>query len=288
MASNSIREFRRGVSLLKKQGLLPARSDAGLKIDARSAIPEIKVKGKKLSTLIRKYDSIVSGKATALKVPPATLTKYRKSGFATTQGRVIVPHAATEKARISKGHVAIKSSKGIERVQIPVEFHNLRQYLRDMRKNAAVINRLKGPREYFGIRFYGGQRANFYSDIQALLDDLSRYDSFANVAARALAYKQEEIYHHLEILRMTRTGALHVEQLVSERKRTMTKEYNRKHAKKQRAKIKRNPNKLKISNTQNAARQKAYRDRVKKHPKQAAKLKRAAKKRQKKYRDSLR
>lgn len=282
---STLRDFRRSVSTLKKQGLIPTRSDAGLKIDARSAIPEIKVKGKKLSTLIKKYDDIVSGKATALKVPSKDLAKYRRAGFQTTSSdRVIVPHAATEKARIVRGQVSIKSPYGIERVQIPVPFHNLKQYLRDIRKNADTINQLKGPREYFGIRFYGGQRANFYSTIQALVDDLSQYEA---IRQRQTGFKQQEIYKHLEILRMDRAGAAKVEEHVSERKTEMSKAYNRRHAKRVREKINRDPQRLAAKRAADAERAREYRKRRKKNPKKAAKDRAASKKRAKKYRDNL-
>lgn len=222
MADN--RDFRRSVSVLKKQGLL---GDA--KIDARSALPSWKVKGKRLDTLIKKYDDVVSGKVTALKVPPAELKKFRKSGFETAQGRVLVPHTQNEVAKVRKGQVAITNKSGIERIQIPVEFHNLKQYLTDLKKNAKLINRMKRENEYFGIRFFGGQRANFYGDIQLLIRDLERYEDIQKHAPKA---KQAEIYRNLEIIKLTKHAAGRVEDEIQTRKRTMSKEYNRQHAKK--------------------------------------------------------
>lgn len=281
---SELRKFRSGVSALKKQGLIPHRLDNSLKLDARSALPSMKVKGKRLDTLVKKFDSITSGKATALPVPSKDLGKFRKAGFETAQGRVIVPHSATEKARLSKGEVTIRSSKGIERVQIPVPFHNLQQYLRDIKRNHRKINALKHPREYFGIRFMGGQRANFYADIRDLIDDLNRYQSVQEATHR---YKQEEVYQHLEILRINTTGTRHIEAAVESKKRVMSKAYNRKHAKKVREKIKRDPERYSEYKEKAAQRAKEYRERVKKNKKQSARVKASNKKRAKKYRESL-
>lgn len=227
MASN-LREFRRNVATLKKQGLLPARTQTGTKLDARSALPNWKVKGKRLDTLVKKYDDVASGKATALKVAPSELKKFRKIGFETAQGRVVVPHSKIETAKISKGQVAIKSKSGIERIQLPVEFHNLNQYLNDAEKNAALIDSMKKNNEFFGVRFYGGQRAKFYSSIRGLIENLKHYESIKQYTGKA---KQLEIYQNLEVIKMTRPAAMRVEDEIHEHKRTMSAAYNRRHAK---------------------------------------------------------
>lgn len=281
---SKLRSFRSGVSLLKKQGLIPARLDNTLKLDARSALPSMKVKGKRLDSIVKKFDAVVSGKATALPADKKDLPKFRKAGFETSGGRIIVPHAATEKARISKGQVTIRGTRGIERVQIPVPFHNLPQFLRDIKRNHKTINALKGSREYFGIRFMGGQRANFYSDIRDLIDDLNRYQS---VMAATRRYKQEEIYKHFELLRINTAGTRHVEAMVEERKRTMTKAYNKKHAKKVREKIARDPERYADYKAKAAERARDYRKRVKKNSKQSARIKAGNRKRQQKLRDSM-
>lgn len=231
------RDFRRAVSVLKKQGLLPAKISARKKLDARSVTPNTKIKGKKLSTIVEKYDDVVSGKATAVSVPPATLKKFRKVGFETANKKVIVPHAANEVARFRGGEIRIKNKSGIERVEIPVEFHNLHQYLTDIKKNAKLINKMKHRNEYFGIRFFGGQRANFYSSIEQLIEDLGRYQDIQRVTGKA---KQSEIYRNLEIIKLTSTAAERTERNIRERKTKMTAAYNRRHRKRTYQKIKKN------------------------------------------------
>jgi len=208
LSQDELRQFRTKVSTLKKQGLIP-RS-----IDARAANPTSKSAGKKLSTIVDKFDDILSGKATAVKVTPAQLRSLRKAGFETTHGRAIIPHSATETAKLKRGQVAITSKTGMERVVLPIEFHDLPQYLRDARANKDVINAMKKRNEYFGIRLHGGQRANFYGDIDSLLEDLSRYEAFMAPGTKP---QQQDLYRHLEILKLNRRGALAVEEKVANR-----------------------------------------------------------------------
>jgi hypothetical protein len=247
--------------VLKKQGLLTGKTASGKKIDARSALPNWKIKGKKLSTLVKKYDDVVSGKATAVKVPPKTLKQFRKTGFETANKRVIVPHSKGELAKLQQGQIAIRNKSGIERVQIPVEYHNLQQYLRDLRKNKALINSMKKRRELFGIRFYGGQRAMFYEDINDLLNDLDRYEDIQKYAQSPS--KGAEIYRNLEILKMNERGTDIIEAQVQARKKKSSKEYNRRQRRKQYKRIKSRPRLLKEYNEKAAARMRKYRANLK-------------------------
>jgi len=247
----------------------------------------MKVKGKRLDTLVKKYDDIVSGKATAFKVTKKEAQKFHRAGFETTQEKfIIAPHSVTERARLSKGQITIKSKRGIERVQIPIEFQNLKQWLRDVKRNYKPINAMKGKREYFGVRFFGGQRANFYADIRDLIADLERYESVKVFMLKA-GYKQEEIYKHLEILRMNSTGTRNVERAVEKRRTKMSQAYNRKHAKKQREKIKRDPEKLQTYRDQAAERAREYRKRRKSNKRAEAHARRMNKERQAKFREKM-
>lgn len=217
MADQNLRKFRRAVALLKKQGLITGTTVSGGKIDARAAVPSWKIKGKKLSTLVRKYDDVVSGKLTAVKVPPTKLQEFRMAGFETANHRVLVPHSKTEVAKFKGGKIKIQSTSGTERVPIPVEFYNLKQYLKDTRANAKVINRMKERNEFFGIRFFGGQRAFFYENIDLLLDDLERYESIEQAyGSRA---KEQDVYSGLEIIKLNKKGMREVSNRISARNR---------------------------------------------------------------------
>lgn len=263
-----LRKFRSGVSALKKQELLPTKLPGGKKLDARKALPDWKIKGKKLSTLLKKYDDVVSGKATAVKVPPSKLRSYRKAGFETSQSRVIIPHNLNETAKVTRaGTVSVKNRSGIERVQLPVEFHNLEQYLRDLKKNEKLIDAMKKNNEYFGIRYRGGQRAMFYGSIEFLLDDLKRYEDIMNATSKR---QQTEIYQNLEIVRMNRKGTLGIEEKTRTRKRTMTKEANRRRAKRVYERRKGKGIKQIEYQQKRAAYQREYRQDLKKRPKELA------------------
>lgn len=270
-----LKEFRRKLALLKKQGLISGSTQSGEKIDARSALPGWKVKGKRLDTLVSKYDDVASGKATALKVAPSELKKFRKIGFETAQGRVIVPHSKIETAKLSKGQVSIKSKSGIERVQIPVEFHNLNQYLTDIEKNAPLIDAMKKNNEYFGVRFYGGQRAKFYSSVKQLISNLRHYESIKRYTSKS---KQAEVYQNLEIIKMTKPAALRVEEEIDTRRRKMTAAYNRRHAAKVYARRKaKGPAVMKQFRKQKAELMREYRQRLKRNPAADAHYKKQAK-----------
>jgi len=189
-----LRSFRSKIATLKKQGLIPGS------VDARSAFPKQKRAGKTLQSYISKYDDVLSNKVTAVKVPANKLKQFRKAGFETAQGRVLVPHSEVETVKYVKGTFEIRHPSGIERVQIPVEYHNLAQYFRDIRKNERAINAMKSRNEFFGFRFFGNNSSEFYEDIDLLLEKLEEYDDVNK--GKTNHAKGREIYKHLEILRL--------------------------------------------------------------------------------------
>lgn len=229
----NLRDFRKRVSVLKKQGLLPAKLSARKKLDARRALPDWKIKGKKLSTIVRKYDDVATGKLTAVEVSPQRLREFRKAGYETANGRVLIPHSATEKVTLKRGEVSITSVKGVERVQIPIPFQNLPQYFRDIKKNATHIDMMKKRNEYFGFRFFGANSSSLYANIDLAIRDLEKYTQVVKATSRV---KQQNIYKNLEIVRLRSEKYW---TFPSERRRAMSKEYNRKHAARFRKKMKR-------------------------------------------------
>src|SRR5689334_18362711 len=229
----NLRDFRKRVSVLKKQGLLPARISSRKKLDARSALTDQIIRGKKLSTVVRKYDDVATGKLTAVKVSSTRLREFRKAGYETALGRVLIPHSATETVTLKGGEVSIRSAKGIERVQIPIPFQNLPQYFRDIKKNATRIDEMKNRNEYFGFRFFGHNSSSLYANIDLAINDLEKYTQVVKATSRV---KQQQIYKNLEIVRL-RSDKYWV--FPSERRRKMSKEYNRKRAIRFRKKLKR-------------------------------------------------
>lgn len=276
----SLKSFRSAVALLKKQGLLRGR------VDARSVTPETKIGRFHASTIVNRYDAIVSGKATAIKVPKKTLRAFsRKPGYGTANGRLIVPHAATEKVKRQGENFAVRSANGSERVKIPVPFKNLRQYLRDMRKNETEINRMKRDNEYFGIRLFGNHRANFYGDIDMLIDDLEKYE----IVTGSSRYDQIEAFENLEILRISPKGFKKWENTAGAGKIRTSREYFRKRSRKNRAKLKRSD----VYLDKEAARKRKYRaklsgSKLEAYRKAARKRAKLSKKRRKKAQNANR
>jgi hypothetical protein len=170
----SLREFRKAVSKLKKQGLVSKR------LNVRKATPDKKVNGGrvKLSTLVKKFDDVISGKATAIKATKS-LSTYRKLGFETAKGRVIVPHTATEQVGITPTGEIFTRQKGtgIRKIEVPVEYHKLDQYLVDILANAEKLNKRLDENEYFGFTYFGHRSTELYSNIEMLIAKIREYKS---------------------------------------------------------------------------------------------------------------
>jgi hypothetical protein len=233
VANERLARFRRAVSILKKQGLIPKR------IDARKAKPESKnYKGKTLASVVRKYDDIVSGKATALKVSPSEFRKLRKK-YSTTQGtHVIVPHAATEKVSKRGREISIRATSGIERVQLDVPMKSIDQFLNDVSKDHARIDAMKRKNEYFGVRLFGyTATTSLYSDIKLLIDSLRHYRTVLSSKSESLKL-QRDYLQHLEIVRLSN---LNKWEFPSERDANRESKTQARRAKKYRESVKANP-----------------------------------------------
>lgn len=185
-----LRAFRGQLAHLKRKGLLQG-------IDARKAYPTDKHKGKYLATLIDRFDDVLSGKVTPIKLNPSQLRAYRKTGYSTVNDRVLVPHSLAETVTRSKGRIKITHKAGVERVQVPVEFHSLEQYLTDLKRKKKAIRGLRGDKEYFGFRFYGNNSSDVYSDIDQAVRRLRSYKAVKNAASND---DQMEVYRNIEII----------------------------------------------------------------------------------------
>jgi hypothetical protein len=235
-----LKDFRRAVGVLKKQGLIDD-------VDARSAYPTWKRGGKKLSSIVEKFDPIVTGKATAVSVPEKVLRKYRaidsgKSGreYIPSKGIVIEPHGIDETAYYDpkKEAIVIKHRSGIERIQLPIPFHNLEQWARDVRKNRKQIDALKDRDQAFGFRYFGNNGSEFFSDIGLFIDFISQYSSFADAIEHSR--RGANVYKNIEILRLNRT-AMQGWVTPSERHHQQSREYQRKKQRKFRQRLKKKP-----------------------------------------------
>jgi hypothetical protein len=196
-ASTKIQRFRSKVALLKRKGLIPST------VNTRRALPDTPVKGRgDLRALVAKYDDVLSGKATPVKVPLAQLRIARKQGYATSQGRVIVPHSATERASRRGKYFVVRPIRrdipGLERVQIPVPFHEVTQWFLGVKAKRDEIDAMKEPDEWFGFWFgYQGRdgSTNLYGSIEQAIDAFEKGESsFGVVDANS--------YQHLSLVRV--------------------------------------------------------------------------------------
>jgi hypothetical protein len=198
----NIKQFRHAVSILKKQGLI---SD----IDASKAQPWMVRGGQRLTDTIKKYDDVVSGKTTAVKLPEKKTAEYRKAGYQISKGRVMVPHAAGETVKITpKKEIEVKHPSGITRVKKAIPFQNLEQWLRDNLRRPDILNSTKAPKEYFAYKFKGYNSYQVYPDAYGMLDDLVNGSvsglNLMDKAQHSTRKQQNELYQDLEIVTVPR------------------------------------------------------------------------------------
>jgi hypothetical protein len=254
---NELRIFRSNIATLKRKGLISG-------VDARSAVPT-----RKLNQAIAKFEGVLSGKATAVKLDKQGLADYKKLGkafeVASPKGlprRVIIPHEAGEKVSVSHGKVKISNKTGIQRTIVPVPYRNLEQYFKQLEKTSPKLK----PGEYYAHRFFGNRSIKVYRSIEALLDDLRHYESIFDAMESGDTDTQYEMYQNLEIIRITapaewkkapRKGEIRkseakrkrLEQL-PEFKRQQQREANRQRQQEYRNRLKKNKTKLKQYNKQ--------------------------------------
>ena len=196
-----LKAFRHHVSILKKKGLIS-------KTDARSAQPYWIRNGKRLDKVVASYDDVLSGKAEAVKVTPAQLKQYKKAGYDTEQDRVIIPQSAGERATVTKsGTIKVQKIKkpetGIKRVELPIPFRDLRQWVEDGRKQAEQLDSLKGGRKLWAYKLYGHRSYATYSDLTQLFRELSIGTAsglnLMDKAREETRKQQNELYQNLTL-----------------------------------------------------------------------------------------
>jgi hypothetical protein len=193
------KKFRSAVAILKKKGIVS-------NIDARSARPDMIRDGKTLAEQVKTFDDVISDKAEAIKLPQSKLREYKKAGYETIQGRVIVPKLRGDKVTVKNGEIKIKEKSGIERVKKAVPYQNLEQWLGAMENNQLRINAMKRKNEWFAYKIKDNRSWRTYRTIGQLLDDLRN----GSVSGLNLSEKfrhesvknQNEFFEAFEIVRV--------------------------------------------------------------------------------------
>jgi hypothetical protein len=194
MAKSDLRKFRHDISQLKKRGLISKE------VDARSVKPT-----SHFHKLINRFDDVLSGKATPVKLSKSETKNLKAAGYDVYKGKVLFPHSAGEKISVQKGHAKVRQANGVERVTIPIPYHQLEDYLEKIETNAETIDNMKRDDEYFAFKFYGNRSVSKYGDIGLLLEDLRQYKDTQQAIRSGKARDMSEIYRNLEIVRLKRS-----------------------------------------------------------------------------------
>lgn len=191
-------KLREVANVLKREGI-------GAPIDTRKKINPTAIRGgKTLKEWAKKLKGVLSGnasivKASQVKGQPGYKKLYERAK--TTKGELlIVPHSPDESVRVQSGKVVITHPSGIERIQLPVPYHNLEQYLSD---NHGKIGNATGNSRY-AFRFYGGS-SGVFRDMDDLLDVLLHYNAVEAAIDEDDRKLQRDMYRNLEIVRTFNT-----------------------------------------------------------------------------------
>ena len=197
--------FERDVSALKKAGIV------GPKIKIRDANPSTTTNGKSIRELLKTFRTATpSGGQTAkiVKTNETAASEYKRLGYITDSRRghkaerVLVP--APVSARVSadkQGQIHVHEVNGIETVHLPVQYHNLTQYIEDVMNDAKAINAMKERNEAFGFQFFGHNSKRAFGTIQQLFRYLMGYESVEQVLNRSHSKDAKEMIQNLIIVK---------------------------------------------------------------------------------------
>jgi len=270
-------EFRKAIGVLKKVGIVDVKN-------VNDAQPYwVRKAGPKggtytLSELVDKYDDIISGKATPVKLSSEKTAFYKRQGYETVKGdKIVVPHVAGGKVKVNRqGDFYRLEPPGIKTTTLPVEYHNLEQYLTELKSKH--IKREKG--KYFSFRFFGGH-SQLYSSIDLLIDDLQAYKGVLDPIRNRDAREMNEVFRNLEIVETTKAAWSRSKKQAAEYRR-QSKSRNKPGARRRRLERAEATGKGDIYRDKRAAEMRAYRANM--SPEQKAEYNRKARQRNKKNR----
>lgn len=191
----NLKKFRSDIAILKRKGLLSG-------VDARSAVPD-----RRLTSALKKYDDVLAGTASAVKLSKQGIDEYKAMGkpyvIAAPKGlprRVIIKHEPGRRVTVSHGKVSIENPAGVRRTIIPVKYHNLPQYFAGLRKNGTTLK----DGEYYAFRFFGNRSHKVFRSMDALVNSLEHYESVFDAIDENDSEQMAELYQNLEIIRIDR------------------------------------------------------------------------------------
>lgn len=193
-AQLDVREYRKELSELKKQGIVSKV------IDARTHKPT-----RYMLSKINRYKDVATGKALAVeaaRIPSERRNKYLQKGTAKQVDKfLVVPKtAAKQKLDVVKGHLATytKLAAGEERViYLPFEAKNLNDVVRQLEDHESEINQLKEPKEQFGFQLFGHNAKRGFPDA----DELFRYLTLHYSHLLSDPRKAAQAFNHFVLIR---------------------------------------------------------------------------------------
>jgi hypothetical protein len=172
-AQLNVREYRKELSTLRKQGVVSRR------IDARSHQPT-----RYMLRKIKKFKAVALGHELAIptaKLSPHRARQYTEKGLAERIGKFLVfpKTAVKQKADIFKGHIRTTTelTRGQEEViKFPARLDDMHDVLNWLDENEEMINDLKGPRGQLGFQLSGYNSREGLANVQALIKYLHQYN----------------------------------------------------------------------------------------------------------------
>ena len=167
--------FRLDVQKLKKMGIVPKW------IKTNTVLPSQIIHGPRggshtLQSIVTRMDPVLSKKATPVTLDQEGVEYYRKQGyeiadFKGAKTRVIVPHSVGESIKVKDNRIERIPSQGLHITQLPIEYQNIDQYLRDLKR----LNQHAPTGSYYGFNFYGGNSHVIFSNTKFLAEYFQHY-----------------------------------------------------------------------------------------------------------------
>lgn len=191
--AQSKKDFRHALSVLKKQGIIPAH------LDARKAQPYFVRKlgprgGEyRLDEFVRKHQSSVDKYdfAHAPKVTPAKAAKAAKAKPLKTP-EPFIPPVSSEPA----------PANGIQVIDLGVKANDIESYLKKASRDHKRIDRMKTDRESFAFTFFGHQSMHVFDDIESMLEYLSKYQTIEAAMGNRSVKDMREILESLVVVKV--------------------------------------------------------------------------------------
>lgn len=223
-----------GLRVLRDAGIISPKHITG--VSAQRYFYGVGPGGADLSAidLVNKYQSLISGRAVA--VPISKLSDedlkdnkrlYDKAGGGKF---IIVDHGPDETVKVVKGKVVLTHPAGIERIQVPIKFQNLEQWLLDFQKEIPRLEKERHGHAMFAFRFYGGS-SQPYNTLSAMFQDLIGYKTLQESITRGDTKLQREIFRNLEIIIVQNSGTwFRAKHAIEDKKKAARKETAKKKA----------------------------------------------------------